>query len=355
MLSLGDSFSGKPIATTSFDGRTVGKALAPLCGASSSLQDVFTQELSEAIAEQVQKQVVIPFVPEPVVLYVMTQAIQNLSSDLSSDMLEKVQELLEAESTETSDDDVSTIDRDALVDQVAAELNAKIDVPMFDEEQELEVLKQIMRVVFSIMTTSEGEARKEFINTRFEASRDLFSSEESRAKLVQAINAAVNVPFLGEADEESILMAAVGMCAETLQVLLTPEIIETLKGESPDGLLHMKQYLISTVNEWVDIVGLSEDQEKVLVETLVEILIDTYVDDTEAEFLLLSKDEQREMLEERCAIIGREMELSKRRYEREQQALAAKLERAQLRLRGIDGSSAPQSRPSRLRSFFRRN
>jgi len=337
-----------------------------LC-ASSSLQHVFTEELSAAIAEEVQKRVEIPFVPQPIVLFVMTQAIQNLSSDLSEDTLQKIQEMLEAESTESTYDDTPKEERDALADQVARELNAKIDVPMFDEVQELEVLKQIMRVVLQVMTTTDVEVRNAMMQTQLEVGRDILGGDESRAKLVQAINAAVDVPILGESEEEAILTTAVGMCAELLQTLLPPDLIETLKGESPEGLLRMKEYLITTVNAKVDLVGLSEEQEQVLVEKMVEILIDTYVDDTEAEFLLLTKEEQQSTLEEKATSLNREMESSTRRYQREQQNLAAQLERIQLRLQSVTGkkvnlkapkkaatNTASSGKRSRLAAFFRR-
>jgi hypothetical protein len=50
-----------------------------------------------------------------------------------------VQDLLGAESTELTFDDVPEEDRNRLAGQVASELNSKIDVPTFDEHQEMEV------------------------------------------------------------------------------------------------------------------------------------------------------------------------------------------------------------------------
>jgi hypothetical protein len=88
-------------------------------------------------------------------------------------------------------------------------------------------------------------------------SRDILGTKESRASLVKAINQAVNLPILGETAEAALLQSAVEMCAETLQALLPPELIETIKGESPDGLLRMKKYLIAQVNKRVDLAGLS--------------------------------------------------------------------------------------------------
>lgn len=158
--------------------------------------------------------------------------------DLSQNSLEKIQEVLEAESTEFTYDNMPEEERNVLADQVAAELNRKIDVPMFDEEQELQVLQQIMRVVLQVMTMSQLEARGAMLQTQLQLSRDVLGSDESQAKLVKVITAAVDVPILGESEEEAILTTAVNMCAETLQtLLLPPDLIEMLKGESPDSLL----------------------------------------------------------------------------------------------------------------------
>lgn len=158
--------------------------------------------------------------------------------DLSQNSLEKIQEVLEAESTEFTYDNMPEEERNVLADQVAAELNRKIDVPMFDEEQELQVLQQIMRVVLQVMTMSQLEARGAMLQTQLQLSRDVLGSDESQAKLVKVITAAVDVPILGESEEEAVLTTTVNMCAETLQtLLLPPDLIEMLKGESPDSLL----------------------------------------------------------------------------------------------------------------------
>jgi hypothetical protein len=52
---------------------------------------------------------------------------------------------------------------------------------MFDEHQELEVLQQIMRVVFSVMTISESEARSALIQKNLQLNRDTLGTKERRA------------------------------------------------------------------------------------------------------------------------------------------------------------------------------
>jgi predicted nucleic acid-binding Zn-ribbon protein len=73
----------------------------------------------------------------------------------------------------------------------------------------------------------------------------------------------------------------------------------------------------------------------VLIESLVDILIDHFVDGTEAEFSLLTIEEQVEKLHERRDILNREIELSKKRHEREQHNLVAQLERLNMRLQTL--------------------
>jgi hypothetical protein len=67
----------------------------------------------------------------------------------------------------------------------------------------------------------------------------------------------------------------------------------------------------------------------------VDILVDQFVDGTEAEFLLLTKEEQVEKLQERQDILNREIELSNKRYERDQQNHAARLERVNMGLQPL--------------------
>lgn len=304
---------------------------------SSSVEDLLTEEFAAQHAEQVQETVKFPLIPDPIVLYVLTQAIENLSEEVSADTLQKLQEMMGAEGTATEYDDMSPDDRNALADQIASELNTKIDVPMFTEEQELEVLQQIMRVALQVMTTSDAELREAAVDAQVDFSRNLLQSKESRKQLVQTLNQAVDIPILDESQEETILQAAVNHVADTLESLLPPQFLETLRGASPNGIAETKSFLVDTVTEKVTVVGLSKEQEHAMIETLVDILLDTYVDETEAEFLVLTKEQQEEEMLERMRLLERELELSQRRHEREQIAIKAKMDRLKARLDGARG------------------
>eukprot|EP00545_Synedropsis_sp_CCMP1620_P012093 CAMPEP_0119014742 /NCGR_PEP_ID=MMETSP1176-20130426/10341_1 /TAXON_ID=265551 /ORGANISM="Synedropsis recta cf, Strain CCMP1620" /LENGTH=346 /DNA_ID=CAMNT_0006967979 /DNA_START=39 /DNA_END=1079 /DNA_ORIENTATION=- len=297
------------------------------------MQEVFSDEFTEQIAADVTRAVNLPFVPSPVVAYILKQSIRKISTDLSKDTMERLQEVLQTEATSSTLDDLSKDEINSLADQVAKELNLSIDAPMLDEEQEFLVLQQIMRVVFSVITTNDKEKHKAFIKTNISASKDLLSSPESRKTLVAAINKAVDVPILDETQEATLIGAAVEASSDLVRSLLPPDLIETLKGETPESIGKMKEYVIASANEKLDIAGLSEDQERMLLEAMVSILIDTYVDNTEAEFLLMTPDEQKVKLKEMKETLERKKDLSQRRYEREQSNLAVQIERIDLRIK----------------------
>ena len=149
----------------------------------------------------------------------------------------------------------------------------------------------------------------------------------------------------------ALIGAAVDACADLLTKLLPPELLETLKGESPEGLLKMKEYLIDTVNDKVDLMGINEEQERQLIETMVNLLIDEYIDDTEAEFLLLTQDEQQEKLEAKKLELEREKTFSQRWFEQEQVLLDRKMERIEDCLKQIQRD---KSALRRFTGFLRR-
>ena len=327
------------------------------------VSDIFTKELAEDLAKEVTKTVSLPFVPDPVVTFMLTEAIGQLSSDLSPQMLDKVREFLASSSTTSKYDDFSEEDRVALALQVAEEVNPQIDVPILDEEQELQVLQEIFKVVFACLSVNKSALRKQMIDKAPSVSRDLLGDESSRRDLAKAINEAVDIPLLDETQEEEVLILAVASCGDTLQTLLPPEFVETLKGERPEALLEIKQFLVQKVNEKVDLVGLNEEQEQVLIEKTVDILVDKYVDGTEVEFMLMGKEEQLTKLEEKKLLLEREIELSKQRFEREQENLAARMERINLKMKEArrgkvaqkGAAPKPAGKKRRLFGIFRRS
>jgi hypothetical protein len=301
------------------------------------------------IAAQVQSRVKVPPIPSPIVRYVLTQALRSMSKDLSPTLLCQVEELLDSEKTASKDDDLTESEVQKLANAIAHELVQKnvIDVPILDSKQEYEILVQILNVVFSILTTSESERRAAFIESAQQfLAQDLLGTPEGRKVLIQKINAAVDIPIFNEQQEERIFTAAVEACASTLQFLFPPELLRTLKGETDhNNLMEMKQFLILKVNEKVDLVGLNEQQEESLIRTMVDLLIESYVDPTAASILLLNKKETYEDkdinqrlndLKEDAAALQRKITLSTTRYEREQSNLISQLNEIKREIQALE-------------------
>lgn len=303
------------------------------------VDEIFDEFFAESIARDVYESLDVPFyIPQPVVTYLMEQTVQNLSSDLSQDTKLKLQEMMEARATPSKDDDFAAEDINALADAMAAEINPNIDVPVLDEAQEYVLLQQILRVVLQSIGQADNNPSKSLISSNLDVSVDLLAGPESRQRLAKSIDAkmmaVVQLP-LEESQRLAIISKAVDSSADMLTRLLPPDLLESLKGESTQGLLNIKEYLIDTVNAKVDIVGLDETQERQLIDTMINLLIDEYVDGTNAEFLLLTPDEQEERLIQRQLELQRRKEFAQRRLERELSSLDCQLARVNDRLKTI--------------------
>ena len=77
-----------------------------------------------------------------------------------------------------------------------------------------------------------------------------------------------------------------------------------------------------------------------MIETMVNLLIDEYVDETDAEFLLLTPQEQQERLQERRRMLERDRTFSQRRFERQLESIGGKLARIDEQLKVISKSKS---------------
>jgi hypothetical protein len=310
---------------------------------SISVQEFLTDDLSEEIAKEVSSSVV---VPSPVIKYVVEQALRHLSSDLSVSTMESLQQLLRAAKTTSRYDDVNDVKEiHALADTIAMELNPNIDIPVLNEDQELLVLQQIMRMVLSAVASNKKDQHQRAL---IQTSVDLMGSPQDQDKLVKTIHAKCNLPFVDDTQQEKVIRMAVEASAGVVSSILPPDLVQVLRRESPNGIVKMKEYVVTAINSKVDIVGLSKEQQRMLVEKLVDILIDEYLaDGTDTEYVLLGNtdiDEQEEYWLVTKARLQREQTLSRLRFEREQKNLALQLETVQQRIQSVR-----QKRP-----FFRR-
>jgi hypothetical protein len=306
--------------------------------AKPSIKTVFTDEFAEEIATLLEGQMQIPLVPSSLVIHVLTQVIAAIvaADNISPQTLESIQEVLEGEATPTALDDVEGEQINVLVTTLAGELNAVIDVPLLDEAKELEMLNVILKAIFGVLTTSKQDYDKLISKTKIRFSQDLLASEETRRAMVEHMNRIVDIPLLGEGQEEKLLTSAVEACAHVIENVLPQEVVKALSGESPDGIAKTKALVVNRINEQVDLIGLSEEQEKSLIETLVDLIINEYVDGTQAEYLFLDITGQEELLKERRDQVIREGEFSKRRFQREQKNVASKLERIDGRIEQVN-------------------
>ena len=298
---------------------------------------IFTQNLMTEMVGLVRERVSFSMLPAPLITYSVERILARMSQDLSAATLSSIEQILAAEQTSSEFDDFSAQEIEDLADQVASELCEKsvVDLPMLDKEQELELLQQVMRVIFQVVTTDEEERRNAWIATNMNKGRDLLTHAKSRRQLAQAINEMVDIPLLNEGQEEDILLKAVDACAETLQKLLPNNLLESLVNESSHGLAEMKELLIQKVNAKVDLIGFDEAQEEAIIVSMVDTLIDTYIHNTDAEYLLLNEQEQGDMLQERVKELEWELQASQARYEREQANIQAQLELVKQKIEGL--------------------
>jgi hypothetical protein len=293
---------------------------------SLQLQEVLTEEAIADIASEVATRISLPFsCPEPVITFATTKAMEAIASKLSPELVRQIGDVVTL-------DDVDQLDQVAKI--MATELNAQLNFPFLDEEQEQIVFQisiSFLRVLSSSKSTTGVE---ELVDQSVEKAQSLLSPL-GRQKLAQKLNAKADFPFLNEAAENELIVKALDACADRLQQVLPPELVTILKGQGPRGLKKTKKFLVKRLNHRVNIFGLSEEQEAWLMEQVISLVLDTLLGDTEAELRLMSTEERQEKLLERRAILQREMDLSRRRFEREHTDYQAQLEEINGRLKPI--------------------
>ena len=267
---------------------------------------------------------------------------------LSSDLLERIGEVAVASSSSTKasatelmnvdDDDDGVPDNeeiDSISDQIAIELNAQIDLPVLDEEQELVIFQAIGRALMAVLTTpDEIEVDpKQVVDLAVETAQELLEGKEGRSKLAQVLNEKLDFPILNEEAEQDLLERALDACADRLLEVLPREMVDALKGErSYKGLEETKDFIVANINRKVDIIGLTEDQEAQLIAMLVDMVVDLVIGDTELELLLMNPEERISALQEREVALRRQMEITKKRHEVELTNLEAQIRRIEERI-----------------------
>jgi len=320
----------------------------PLASSATLLQSILLDQSIEDISDRISSRIVLPFyVPQPIISAATTLAIHQLTTDVfSSELLERIGEVAAASASSSAsatelmdndgDDDGISDDEELerLSGQIATELNDQIDLPVLNEDQEFVIFEAIGRSLMAVLTVpDEIEADpKQVVDMAVETAQELLKGKEGRRKLAEALNARLDFPILNEEGEQDLLERALDACSDRLVEVLPRELVEALKGESCDGLEKTKEFVVVSLNRKVDIIGLTEDQERQLIEMLVDVCVDILIGDTEVELILMNPEERINALEERTVVLTRQLEISKKRHEAEQANLVAQIRRIEERI-----------------------
>ena len=313
--------------------------------ATSLLQSILLDQSIEDISDQTSSRIVLPFyVPQPIISAATTLAVQQLRADvLSSDLPERIGEVAVASSSSTRASATELIDDDdgddgvpdneevdCIFEQIAIELNAQINLPVLDEKQELVIFQSIGGALMAVLTTPDEIAAdpKHAVDLAVETAQELLERKEGRDKLAQVLNTKLDFPILNEEAEQDLLERALDACADRLLQVLPSEMIDALRGESSyEGLEKAKAFIVASINRKVDVIGLTEDQEAQLIATLVDMVVDLVIGDTELELLLMNPEERIGALQEREVALRRQLEIAKKRHEAELTNLEAQIRR----------------------------
>jgi len=157
---------------------------------------------------------------------------------------------------------------------------------MLDDGQELLMLEEVFKIVF--VSTSQSALWQHLLQAQIMVSWNLFGSPESWLELACNINAMIDIPLLDEEQELELILATINQCVETLQSLLPLSFIDTLKCDQLEAVQEMKQLLLKQV--WGVVID-TQHKHDALVEFVVNVLLEKYVDGTDMEFFLNVEEE----------------------------------------------------------------
>ena len=230
--------------------------------------------------------------------------------------------------------EAASAELEGLAAEVAEELGDSVSLPVLDEGQEVAVLRAVSGAAL-LMLASPDEILvrpKAFVDLTVETAQELLGGASGRTRLARALNARVDLPFLDEEAEQRLLERALEDCADRLSEMLPSALIDVLRGEATEGLEEAKQYVTDTINDRIDVAGLSEDQEGWIIRNVVDIVVDLVLGDTETELLIMDDLEKRVALLERRDALRWRMERDRRRFDAEQAAMEAQIKRIEDRL-----------------------
>ena len=311
--------------STSKDDPAIGSLAKAAQWQDTLLTEAAVQDISQEVAERIE----LPFFcPMPVTIFATSQVVKAIATQVPTELVRQIGDAIEARDAPSME---------TLSETLAIELNRKIDLPVFDEEQEQVILEKISLAVLNVLASSDTIVvdPKTVVDESIDTVQSLLSGPDGRKRLARILNTKVDFPFMDEAAEEELLISALENCADRLLEILPPGMVDVLKGHGPEGLEKTKAFLVENMKKNVDLIGLSEEQEEWLFGNLVNVLIDVILEDTQSELLLMSPKEQRAELLQRKVVLNRDLEICQRRYEQEKAFFAAQLERVEEKLRNL--------------------
>mmetsp|Transcript_812 Transcript_812/g.1777 ORF Transcript_812/g.1777 Transcript_812/m.1777 type:complete len:408 (+) Transcript_812:92-1315(+) len=296
--------------------------------------DLFPDDSLDDIAEQVASFIPLPYVPHALKVLLTKRLLIRFSRELNPKLRGRLREVLQSAASDSSLDDASLEEQQALAKEIAAELNMKIDCPLLTEEQEWEVTQRIIYGLLRVAHTSRTDITSAALTKGMAIGSDLLQPD-NRAELAKVMNASVDVPFMTEAQEECMFNLALNKCAEGLQTCMPGWVLDSMRHNSKAGLQATKAQLVDKICDMLDMPMLSDDQKKWLAARMVDHVVDSALTGTSAEFLLMTTAEQRQALLGRRQQCIEELELSRRKFERQQAAAEMQLKLIDQKLRAL--------------------
>jgi len=295
--------------------------------------DLLDESTRDLLAEKVLSIIEIPFLPGSVVEFVVNWVVKAMASDLSPETTIRLNVMLEAENTITESDDASWDDRDALATDIADEISVIMDVPILSKDQETEILRRTVKAALAVLATSGDEFREARVAFSLNAAQNLLEGTEGQRNLAKVLNAQLDMPFLGEKEEQDLLMKILGYCTDVLQSLLPQELVMRLKGESNEGLKEIKDHLASCIDDRIEIgVLVPRDKKLWVIEKVVDSVVDVIVGDTEMELFFMDDEERRNKLLDLRKSLEYEAYMNRKLFEKQQEAMARRIDRINQKL-----------------------
>jgi len=155
-------------------------------------------------------------------------------------------------------------DLDDLEESIILQLNEDLYIPFLSREGQRDLVEKLCSIYFS--PKSFRTAKRQALSR---SARDFFN-DESRKKIATELNELVDVPFFSEDQEQKAAEKIVDTVYATLQKVLPRTLLDALDSTSPEEIREIRTNLIDRLAEKIQVPLMSEEQEKKVVQTIVD-------------------------------------------------------------------------------------